>query len=514
MTVVDRVEPAPVVLGLDGLTVDDVHRVAVERAPLELTRDVVARLEAGRGVVDQALAAGKLIYGLNTHLGHGRDTPVSLEELAMWQVRMVVVHAGGVGEPLPDEAVRAMMVARVAGFARGGSGVHPDLCRTLLEMLNAGVHPIVPEVGSVGAGDLMHLAAIGMVAIGQGSARYGEEVLTGAEAMARAGLTPAVLRAKDGLAVISANATSIGLGALVMRRAAEVADLADEVAALTFEALSANLSPFDEEAARAKPFRGQITTAARVRRLLRGSYLSDPETIVSVQDALSLRTVPQVHGALRDQLAYTQQAVEVELNAQADNPLVSVETGRIFSTGNFSPMTMAIALEGLRVALAHVGLLAERRAHKVANLLFERLVLGADGDEPATLMVPGLLTYSAAAVLAELRHLANPVTLNCPPLDADFEDHASLAPLAVTTTTQCLDRLETILLIEAMTAAQTIVLLQPAPRLGEGTAALYDYLLQTLGRPEGNASGADAVAAVRAALRGRPRPSIEEVANP
>lgn len=510
---------AAVALGVGGLGVDDVWRVAVEGARLEVSPEVEERLAAGRAVVERALAGDRLVYGLNTGLGHQRDVRVSHDELAEYQVRMIVAHAGGLGPALPDEDVRAIVVARVAGFAAGGSGVSPAACRALVDLLDAGVHPVVPEVGSVGASDLMHLAAVAMVLIGRGQARLGGEVLPGAEALVRAGLEPYRPEPKDGLALLSANAASIGTGALAVRRAERLADLADLVAALSLEALVANVSAFDDEVARAKPIPGQVRVAANVRDHLRGSYLADPATVVSVQDPLSLRTVPQVHGAWREQLAFARRAVEAELNAVGDNPLVSVATGRTVSNGNFSPMVLALAFEGLRVALAHVGLLAERRLHKLTLVHFEAeadaglrrtdgpdLAVGGDPDGPddgPDRDVPGLLAYAAAAVLGELKALAAPVTLSCPPLDFDVEDHATMAPLAVATTRQALDKLETILVVEAITATTVLRAAHPRRRLGEGTAAFFATVRRALAGLGPHGSGADAVEAVRAAVAGR-----------
>src|SRR5581483_6125359 len=392
--------------------------VAVEGAPVEVSAEVLARVEAGRAVVERVLQGDTLVYGLNTYLGHMRDEPVSTEMLLQYQVHMVVGHAGGVGAPLSDQDVRALMLARVAGIARGGSGAHPGALHAILAMLNAGVHPVVPEVGSVGASDLMHMAAVAMVAIGRGEARLQGEILPGAEALARAGLTPYVLQPKDGLALISANGASIGIGALVVRQAQRVAVLADTATALALEAIGGNPSPFEPVAAAAKPLAGQIAAAAHVRDLLDGSYLYDPATTLSVQDPLSFRVVPQVHGALREQIANARHSVEVELNAIDDNPMVSIEEDRLLSTGNFHPMLLALDFEALRIGLAHVGMLSERRMNKILAQRFSDPAFYLQAaDDPEQRAFGGLLTYSAAALLSELKHLAMPVTLECPPLD-------------------------------------------------------------------------------------------------
>ena len=491
----------PVVVTTAGLTVDDVYRVAVEGAPVQVAADAMARVVAGRAVVDRALTGDRLIYGLNTHLGHMRDEPVAPETLLHYQVMMVDGHAGGVGENLPDVDVRALMLARVAGMARGGSGAHPDALRTLVAMLNAGVHPLVPEIGSVGASDLMHMAAVKMVLIGRGEARLHGETLPGGEALARAGIAPYVLEPKDGLALISANGASIGMGALAVREAGRVAALADTAGALALEAIGGNPSPFEEVAAAAKPFPGQIAVAAHVRELLAGSYLYDPETTLSVQDPLSFRVMPQVHGALREQICNARRSVQIELNSIDDNPMVCIEEDRILSTGNFHPMVLALDFDALRVGLAHVGMLSERRMNKIMAQYFREpeMVLRA-AENPDQRAYGGLLTYSAAAILSELKHLAGPATLECPPLDLDVEDHATLAPLTVMLTRRAIRMLETILTIEAVLATKTLASWPTLPRLGAGTGAVRDVLHRALAGLGRGAVGAAIVEAAHEAL--------------
>jgi len=398
------------------------------------------------------------------------------------------------------------MLARVAGIARGGSGAHPDALRMLVALLNAGIHPLVPAVGSVGAADLMHMAAVAMVMIGRGEARVGDETLPGAVALARAGMTPYVLQPKDGLSLLSANGAAIGLGALTVRRLERVAALADLAGALTLEAAGGNPSPFEAEVAAAKPIGGQIAAATHLRQLLDGSDRYDPDTPRSVQDALSLRVMPQVHGALREQIAAARQSVELELNAIDDNPLVSIAQQRMISNGNFQPMLLALHFEATRVGLAHVAMLSERRMHKIVWLRYGSAdtALQTRLADPIHEPVTGLLAYSAAAILSELKSLAAPVTLGCPPLDLDMEDHATLAPLAVTTTRRALEHLETILTIEALLAIEALRARPTLPRLGAGTGAAYRAVTAALAATDPTASAAAIVEAIRQTLRGLP----------
>lgn len=446
-------ERAAVVLGTEGLTLDDVWEIAVLGRPLTIGVGVLERLAAGRVVVDRMLANGHKVYGLTTNFGAGRNTPIEADDLAAWQHDMVRAHAGALGQPLEAHEVRAQIAVRLAGAAAGGSGLHSDTFLALVALLNSGVVPYVPAIGSVGASDLMHCAAVAEVLIGEGWAFVNGRLMPGQKALARAGLAPVQLHPKDGLALLSANAYSIGVGALTVQRARRLADLADEVVSLTIEVLGANPSPFDEEVALAKPFEGQIASAERVRWMLEGSHLFDPLTALSVQDPLSVRTVPQVHGAFREQVASTAHAVQVEVNAIDDNPMVSLASGRTISNGNFHPIVMALGFDHLRVAAAHVGLIAERRIQQVNG----PLPATSRAQRAATCMtrktLPGHSVYAAAALVAQLRHLANPITLNAPPLGQEVEDHATLAPSAVQLAEQSLDVLEQLLSLELVLAA-------------------------------------------------------------
>jgi histidine ammonia-lyase len=491
--------PGIVRLTTEGFAAEDVGRIA-QGATLELAPEVLQRVRASRAVVERALEGGQLVYGLNTGLGSRRDRPVSPEDLDRYQVQMVMDHAGGVGEPLADEDVRAIMAARIAGISRGGSGAHPGALETLVAMLNAGVHPVVPSVGSVGASDLMHMAAIAMVVMGRGQARLEDRAMPGGEALARAAIAPHRLRPKDGLALISGNGVSIGLGALAALAAERTAVLADVAGALTLEAIAGNPGPFDEEAARAKPLPGQIAAAAHLRELLSGGDLAGGETSHSVQDPLSFRVMPQVHGALRDQVAAVRAAVELELNAIDDSPLVSIDQDRLLSTGNFHPMGLALSFESLRVALAHLGMLSERRMNKLVTALYGEASFEFGVQRPGRYSVPGFVIYSAAALLSELKQLASPVTLDCPPLDLDVEDHATLAPQAVMLARRGLLVLETILAIEVLVAISALDDKPQLPVLGRGTRPVYDAVRTTLEPLEPDASTASVVETVRRRL--------------
>ncbi len=457
------------------LTIEDLLAV-IDGARVELDDGVRARIVAGRAVVERALDAGDAVYGVTTNVGHGKDTRLSEAELRGQQLFLVMSHSGGVGPSLPTEVVRAALAVRLNGIARGGSGAAEAVADVLAAMLNAGVHPVVPETASVGAADIGQMAEIAQVAIGRGRAEHDGQVLPGGEALRRAGIAPLLLGGKDGLALISANGVSVGWAALVVARAARVADAADVAAALSMEATGANPSVLQAAVGRAKPIPGQVAAADHLRALLAGSQLLRPGAARSVQDALSFRVVPQVHGALREYVTAARHAVAMEVNAAADNPLVSVPDQTLISNGNFHPIVLAIAFDALRIALAHVGQLSERRMAHLWDAFFAQMT----GGPPPTVAYGLQLRYPAAALFPELKQLAAPATLDTPPLDLGVEDHATGAPLSVRKTDAALGLLEDLLAIELLLARDVLTTAQSGPVLGAGTAAVLQTVEQAI----------------------------------
>lgn len=468
---------APVTLDPDTpLSIGELLEVAGGR-PVELSARCETRVAAARQVVEETLASGTPAYGLNTGLGHARDQAIAAGDIAAYQRAIVLSHAGGIGPPLPVEVVRALLAARANSAVRGGSGLSVASVRLLVDLLNSGVHPVVPTYGSVGASDVMHLAAVAGVALGIGEAELKGRVLPAAEALAEAGLRPLELQPLEGLAWVSANSVAIALGALAVERARRVVETADLAVALSLEAVRGNLSTIDPAVADAKPVPGQREAIDHMRSLLSGSELFGAGAAASLQDPLSLRVAPQVHGAARDFVADARAAVELELNAMDDNPLVDHSGRRLVSNGNFHPIKMALAFEGLRPALAHVALCSVRRSGHLAERLFgeparfEELVRDED---PRRLRAGS--SYAAASIWAELRQLSSPATLDIQSLDFGQEDHATAAPLTVAVTGRVLELVERLLAVEMDCAASVLALLSPEPALGRGAAAAFRLL--------------------------------------
>ncbi|HEX6130812.1 MAG TPA: aromatic amino acid ammonia-lyase, partial [Actinomycetota bacterium] len=334
----------PVTIGERAMELDELLAVAVG-APVILDDAAKTAIAASRAVVDRMLERDEPVYGLNTGVGHLKDTRLPIEELRTTQLLLLRSHAGGLGDPASTELVRAAMAARLNGIARGGSGASPAVADVLVAMLNAGVHPIVPSRGSLGAGDLGQLATVGQVAIGAGAAELHGEVVPGAQALELAGIQPLRLEPKDGLTFMSSNAFSIAGAALALDRASGLGELADVVAALSMEATAASPSVVHPAVAEAKPIGGQRASADTIRGALEGGDLAAGLVETSVQAPLSFRVIPQVHGAVRGSLDAAERAVLVELNGRGDNPLVSIEHGAMIHNGNFDAVAMAIAFD-------------------------------------------------------------------------------------------------------------------------------------------------------------------------
>ena len=469
------VEPARVrgervvVVGTGPLSLGDVTDVARHQAHVVVTDGVSRDVAAAHAVVLETLRSGSMAYGVNTGLGAARDQLVPEELLLAFQEHVISSHAAAIGAPLDAEEVRALMFARLAGMSRGGSGASPQLFEALRRLLDARIHPVVPSQGSVGAADLVQMAAVGAVLLGRGRVLLGATGAAGtrpaADALAEAGLAPVQLQPKDALALIGANSASVGTGILAVRTIGHLVANADVVAAGTVLALGANTTVFDDELVRARPLPGQIESAARIRAAL-GRERPAASGVRSVQDPVSLRTVPQVHGVAADQLAHVGGLLLVELNARPENPLVQVEQRRVVSNGNFSLLGLGIGFEALRLALAHIGMLAERRIALLARTLRGHAPVEEHvraGRWRSGYLVPVLLTNTAAAIASELKQMASPLTVMGTPVGDGVEDHNSLAFGTIQLTVTAAGWVQTLLAIELLLAGDLALTLPGRP---------------------------------------------------
>jgi histidine ammonia-lyase len=463
----------------DDLTLEEVWAVAVDGAKAELAEEGRQKLQAARELVERVTESGggEHTYGINTGFGRFVSKTIPAELAQELQLRLLRSHACGVGEPYPPEIVRAAMLLRANTLAKGYSGARVETVDLLLACLNRGVTPVVPRRGSVGAsGDLAPLAHLALPLVGEGAAALDGEELAGAEALARAGLEPVELQAKEGLSLINGTQFMAAAGALALVRGRRLAQAADIACALSLEALQGSRASFLPEIHDLRPLAGQRASAANIRRLLEGSAILEAHRWCDkVQDAYSLRCAPQVHGASRDLLAYAEATVSVELNAATDNPLVFVELDELVSNGNFHGQPLAFALDATAMALAELASISERRVERLTNpSLSDGLpaFLTHDGGLNSGFMIP---QYVAAALVSENKVLCHPAGVDSIPTSAGQEDHVSMGNAAGLKARVVLDNAERTLAIELLAGAQAVEFLAPL-RPGRGAAAAHDFV--------------------------------------
>jgi Histidine ammonia-lyase len=365
-TGIDGASSDPVIIDGDSLTLEQAQAVACEGLRVEVAAGVAERLQRARAYIERLLTEDSIVYGVTTGFGKFAEVRIDHPDVITLQRNLILSHCCGVGEPLDIERTRAMMLLRVNVLAKGYSGARYLVLETLVEMLNRGLHPVIPRKGSVGAsGDLAPLAHLSAVLIGEGEAVYQGRRLSGGEAMAAAGIPVVVLQAKEGLALINGTQLMTGLGLLCLLKAEIVAKTADIAGAMTVEALRGTDAPYLPLTHAVRPHPGQLATARNLMRMLADSEIlaghKDPEHDHKVQDAYSLRCMPQVHGAAKDALAYVRRVLEVEANSVTDNPLVFVEEEQVISGGNFHGQPISQAMDFLSIALTHTGGISERR---------------------------------------------------------------------------------------------------------------------------------------------------------
>lgn len=481
---------------LDGstLTLTEVNRVARSPEPVELAPVAIQAIDGSRRAVETVVGAGEAVYGVTTGFGRLSEVAIPQDQLAQLQRNLVLSHAAGVGPELSTEAVRAAVLLRANALCRGYSGVRVELVRALLDLLNAGVTPVVPAQGSLGAsGDLAPLAHIALVLIGRGSAWYNGARLSGAEALRRAGLVALELEAKEGLALINGTQVMTGIGVLAVDEARRLLDAADGAAALSMEGLGGQRDALDPRLHAVRGHPGQIETAAKLSCLLEGSTLTYGHGQGRIQDAYSLRCVPQVHGAVRDALAYAADVLEREVNAATDNPLIfpnSTDEGPaqgatapvFLSGGNFHGQPVAIALDLAAIGVATLANIAERRVERLVNPDLSGLpaFLTRQGGLQSGFMIA---QYTAAALASENKILASPASVDTIPSSANQEDHVSMGTIAARKLAQVVEHSRQVVAIELLCAAQAVDLhleqrglTDPRRHLGRGTWPIYQQV--------------------------------------
>ena len=451
-----------ILLDGDTLTLATLTAIADAGEKVGLAPDAARRVAAAREVVDRHAGGTDAVYGINTGFGSLAEVRIPAGSLEALQLNLLRSHAAGVGEPLPARVVRAMMALRANVLAKGYSGIRPATLGALVDLINAGVHPRVPSRGSVGAsGDLAPLAHLALVLVGEGEALGPDGPVPGAAALAAAGLTPVRLAPKEGLALINGTQASAAVLALALADALALARAADVAAALSIDGLRGSHHPFEARIHEARPFKGQVASAANLAALLAGSAINASHAGCGrVQDAYSLRCAAQVHGAARDALRFVRRTVEIEANAGTDNPMVFADADAIVSGGNFHGAPVAIAADLTAIAVAHLATIAERR--------IARLVDPAASDLPAFLtrdsgLNSGLMMaqVTAAALVSEIKTLAHPASVDTIPTSAGREDHVSMSMGAALKAARAVDLARRVTAVEVLCACQALDLLAP-----------------------------------------------------
>jgi len=466
---------------IDGmhLSVDTVYEIAsTPTVKVTLATNARKACEKNRRVVTRLLKQGAPLYGINTGFGDLARVSIPVSDLAILQENLIRSHAVGVGEPFPDDVIRAALLLRANTLARGASGVRPELIQGLLDLLNAGIVPLVPRKGSLGAsGDLAPLAHLALVLLGEGEARYKGQELAGFDALRKAGIRPMKLEAKEGLALINGTPIMSAIAALSLHRARHLLKAASSIAAMSIEALRGTDSAFDPRLHALRPHPGQCEIARHLRSMLKDSSIGESHRgCPKIQDAYSLRCTPQVLGATLDAWCHAFRVVEIELNSVTDNPLV-FEDG-VVSGGNFHGEPIGLVMDYLAGALAEIGSISERRTFRLLTTSLSDLppFLTKHSGVNSGLMIT---QYTAAALVSENKILSHPATVDSIPSSADQEDHVSMATIAARKTFAIQDNVANILAIEYICAAQALDLLRPL-RPAPATSAVRRLLRRSV----------------------------------
>ncbi|MFN2509347.1 MAG: histidine ammonia-lyase [Chthoniobacterales bacterium] len=448
----------------EPLSLIELASVAIDRVPVQIAAAAHARIQASRRVIEEIIEGNAVVYGVNTGFGKLSDVHIERADLRQLQLNLVRSHACGVGAPLAEAEVRAMMVLRANVLTLGFSGIRLEVLQLLAEMLNRGVHPIIPEKGSVGAsGDLAPLAHLSLTLLGEGEAFHDGKRLPSTTALSRAGLQPVTLEAKEGLALLNGTQGMHAVGGLALLRAKRLSRVADIAGAMSLEALKGTPAAFDEQVHMARPHAGQQAVAEHLRWLLRESEIrashlaNDPR----VQDAYSLRCMPQVHGAVRGALSHCEDVLKIESASATDNPLVFADSGDVLSGGNFHGAPLALALDYAAIAVTDLMNIAERRIDRLVN---------PDTNEglPAFLArTPGMQSgfmiphVAAVSLLNEAKVLAHPASIDNLPTSGGKEDHVSMGMTAALKLRTIVDNAESLLAIELLAAGTALEYRRP-----------------------------------------------------
>jgi len=463
-----------VVIDGEKLTVEDVHKVARERVKVGLAEECLEKIKGSRKIVEEKLRSDETVYGVNTGFGDLANIKIDRSKTEDLQKNLVRSHASGVGDPLDEDIVRAVMLLRINTLAKGYSGIRFQTVNTLIDMLNEGVHPVIPSQGSVGAsGDLAPLAHMSLVLMGEGEAIYEKERYSGKEAMEKGGIDTVELEAKEGLALLNGTQVMTAIGALAVYDAEHLIWSALTAGAMSLEALQGTSTAFDERIHQVRPHPGQRRCAEVLRKLLKGSeIIRSHKDCDKVQDPYTLRCMPQVYGSAWDSLDHVRDVLEIEMNSANDNPLV-FQDGDIISGGNFHGQPIALAMDLFGAAISEIGNISERTTDK---LMYEEEsglppFLTEEGGLNSGMMIA---QYTAASLVSENKVLSHPASVDSIPTSAGQEDHVSMGTIAARHAADILENVQNVVAIELMAASQALEYFDLEP--GKGVKAAYELI--------------------------------------
>ena len=467
-----------IIIDGNSLTLDDLVNVARYNFPVEISKEAVEKVKISRQIVDDIVEAEQISYGITTGFGKFSDVAISKEQSRQLQKNLIMSHSCGVGNPLSEEMVRAMMLLRANALSKGYSGIRYESLDVLISMINKKVHPIVPEKGSLGSsGDLAPLSHMVLTMLGLGEAMYQGKKMSSKEAMEKAGIKPLeYLGAKEGLALINGTQCMTAMGAITIYDTINLMKTADISLCLTMEALNGITCAMDERVHLVRPHKGQFNTAKNVLKIVEGSEMVSEQGQLRTQDAYSLRCSPQIHGAVKDALEYVKNKIEIEMNSVTDNPIIFPgENQKIISGGNFHGEPMALAFDFLGIALSEMANISERRLEKMVNPALSHGL-------PAFLVNQGglnsgfmIVQYSAASLVSENKVLAHPASVDSIPSSANQEDHVSMGTIAARKARDIMDNVRKVIAMEILTSVQAIDL-RGKKKLGIGTEAAYNIV--------------------------------------
>ncbi len=469
-----------VIIDGEHLTLEEIYAVAVDNVPVEISSDAKIKIDQSRKYVEELVKEDQVVYGVTTGFGKFSTVKINHEDALKLQENLILSHQTGVGEPFPEDVVRAIMLLRANTVSKGFSGIRLEVIQTLLDMLNKRVHPIIPRKGSVGAsGDLAPLSHLAGVVIGHGEAMYNGKRLPGADAMKRAGIDTVQLQAKEGLALINGTQVMTGIGVLIQLQAERLAKMLDVAGAVTLEALKGTSTAFLDLTHNLRPHKGQRASARNLLKLLQNSEIIRSHKVCGrVQDAYSLRCMPQVHGATKDVLRYVRGVLEVEINSVTDNPLIFPDQERVISGGNFHGQPVAFAMDFLAIALAELANISERRIEHLVDPDVSGLpgFLVKEGGLNSGFMIAQV---TAVALVSENKILCHPASVDSIPTSANKEDHVSMGTTAAVKAYDVLKNVQNVAAIELLCGCQGLDFVKPL-KPGSGVQKAYDVIRQSV----------------------------------